>query len=178
MALHGGVAGPRDEAGYTLIEVLATLTILVTVLTSLTALFTAASKAQLETNRRFEAQQNARTAVDRLRREVHCASEIEITGPNSVTLTLPGGCPTAVGGAETLMVYDTEEITSTRFKLRRDESPIADYLTTGDVFAYTPPSTAALGRLNVDLPVNVRPNEGWKTWRLRTDIALRNTTRT
>ena len=55
--------------------------------------------------------------------------------------------------------------------------PIADYITSGNIFAYTAPSTSALGRLTVDMPVNVYPNEAWKRWRLVADIVLRNSTR-
>jgi hypothetical protein len=55
--------------------------------------------------------------------------------------------------------------------------PIADYLTSGTIFTYSAPSTTALGRLTVNMPVNVYPNEAWKSWRLNADIVLRNTQR-
>jgi len=55
--------------------------------------------------------------------------------------------------------------------------PVADYFTNDDVFTYNPPATGTLGRLNVDFPVNVSPNETWREWRLVDDIVLRNTTR-
>jgi hypothetical protein len=54
---------------------------------------------------------------------------------------------------------------------------VADYVTKSHVFAYVPPSTSTLGRLTVDLPVNVSSSEGWKTWRLTSDVVLRNTLR-
>ena len=54
---------------------------------------------------------------------------------------------------------------------------IADYLTTASVFSYVAPSATALGKLHVDMSVNLYPNEAWKKWRLVTDIVLRNTTR-
>ena len=37
-------------------------------------LFVSASHAQVDMNNRFQAQQNARLALDGLRREIHCAS--------------------------------------------------------------------------------------------------------
>ncbi len=168
----------RSQTGYTVVELLAVLTILMTVITALTGLFVSAAKAEIDLNRRFEAQQAARVAADRLRREVHCASAITLTSAASITVTLPGHCPTAVGGAVTDVVYDTEPVASGRFRLRRAGVRIADYLTSDNVFSYTAPSAASLGRLRLNLPVNVNPNEGWKTWRLATDIVLRNTTRT
>jgi hypothetical protein len=62
--------------------------------------------------------------------------------------------------------------------MKRNSTTIADYLTSGNVFSYVAPSTSALGKLHLDMPVNVNVAEAWKTWRLRTDIVLRNTQRT
>jgi hypothetical protein len=45
------------------------------------------------------------------------------------------------------------------------------------VFTYTAASSDTRALLHVDFPVNVNPNEGWKTWRLVDDIVLRNTLR-
>jgi len=167
----------RSNEGYTMVELLAVMAILMTVVTSLTALFVSGAKAELETNRRFTAQQEARLAADRLRREVHCASGVTVTSAANITVTIPGHCPTAVGGAITNVSYTTSSAGTNRYKLKRGATTIADYLTSGDVFAYVAPSTSSLGRLQLDLPVNRNPSEGWKTWRLQTDIVLRNTTR-
>jgi prepilin-type N-terminal cleavage/methylation domain-containing protein len=52
------------ERGYSLIELLQVTAILGVVLTGLTALFLQATKAELDMNRRFQAQQSARLAVD------------------------------------------------------------------------------------------------------------------
>jgi prepilin-type N-terminal cleavage/methylation domain-containing protein len=167
----------RDQRGYSLVELIAVMAILMTVLTAITTLFISGAKAELDSNRRFQAQQEARTAADRLRREVHCASSVTVTTAASVTVSLPAHCPTAVGGATTNVIYDTEVVSTNRYRLRRAGVRIADYLTIGDVFSYGKPS-GELGKLHLDFPVNVNPNEGWKTWRLQTDIVLRNTTRT
>lgn len=177
----------RGEEGYTLVELIAVLAILLTVLTALTTLFASGAKAELDANRRFQAQQEARIAVDRMRREIHCASAVTLDPADStvvagqtvykrITVTLPGHCPTA-GGAEATIVYDTAAVGPHRYRLRRAAARVADYVTTSHVFAYVPPSTSTLGRLAVDLPVNVSPSEGWKTWRLTSDIVLRNTRR-
>jgi prepilin-type N-terminal cleavage/methylation domain-containing protein len=177
----------RGEDGYTLVELIAVMAILLTVLTALTALFASGAKAELDANRRFQAQQEARIAVDRMRRELHCASAVAVdvadsavvdgrTVYNKITVTLPGHCPTA-GGAETTVVYDTEALAADHYRLRRAGIRIADYVTISHVFAYVAPSTSTLGRLTVDLPVNVNPSEGWKRWQLTSDIVLRNTLR-
>ena len=167
----------RSEGGYTLIELTTVMVILTTVLTSLTALFVSGANAQLEVNRRFEAQQQARVAADRLRREIHCASAITVANAGSITVTLPGHCPTALGGAVTNVVYETQQVTADRFRLRRGAVTIADHLTNGNVFAYVAPSSETLGRLELDFRVNITPSQSWKRWWLKTDVVLRNTLR-
>ena len=168
-------------SGVTVVELLIVLIILGTVLTALTTLFVGGMKAELEADQRFRAQDQARLAVDRMRREVHCASAISSTA-SVVTVTLPGHCPSAVGATVTTVVYNFQSVASSRSKLRRAVNggaavTVADHITSENAFSYTAPSTATLGKLNVDLQVNVKPDEGWKTWRLNTDIVLRNTVR-
>lgn len=167
----------RAREGYTMIELLVVLLILSTILTALTALFLAGAQSQLESNRRFQAQQDARIAADKLRREVHCANGATLANPASVTIHLLGHCPTAVANNPTNVVYDIVAVSADRYRLRRQGVPIADYLTSDQVFSYTAPSEDSRALLGVDLQVNVRPNEGWKTWHLETDIVMRNTLR-
>jgi prepilin-type N-terminal cleavage/methylation domain-containing protein len=175
----------RGERGYTLVELLVVLAIFTTVVTALVALFTSGAKAELDMNRRFEAQQNARLALDRMRRELHCSSGITATAGvavTSVTVALPAQCPSAAGTAISV-VYDTSLVSANRYRVRRTVNGttvvIADYITTsgGAAFTYTPASASSRALLHVDFQVNVNPNEGWKTWRLVDDIVLRNTLR-
>jgi prepilin-type N-terminal cleavage/methylation domain-containing protein len=165
------------DGGYTMIELIMVMLILLTVLTALTTLFVSGARAELELNRRFEAQQAARIAADRMRREVHCANAVTVTSASNITVVIPGHCPTAVGGATTNVSYTTELVSGQRYRLKRNTTTVADYLTSGDVFSYTAPSADSLGKLHLDLRVNVKPDEGWKQWRLETDVVLRNTTR-
>ena len=166
------------EGGYTLIELLQVTVILGVILAAITTLFVRASLAEVDMNRRFQAQQEARLAVDKMRREVHCASLVAPTGASSsITVTLPAGCPTS-GGSQTNIVYDTQLVSAGRYELRRAGVRVADYITAGTVFNYTAQSTAGLGKLRVDLPVNINPADTHKEWRLVADIVLRNTTRT
>lgn len=169
------------QSGYSLIELLQVMAILGVVLGALMTLFVTAMNSEAEMNRRFQAQQDARLAVDRMRREIHCASAVTPTGPSaSVTVTLPSQCPTAggtIGGSPLTVVYDTQLVSTNRYRLRRAGVRVADYLTSGNVFDYTAPATGTRGTLRVDLPVNVRPSETGKTWRLVADMVLRNTAR-
>ena len=167
-----------SERGYSLIELLQVTVILGVILAAVTTLFVRASIAEVDMNRRFQAQQEARLAVDRMRREIHCASLVAPNGASaSITVTLPGGCPTAAG-LPTTVVYDTQLVSAGRYRLRRAGVRVADYVSASTVFNYTAQSTSGLGKLNVTLPVNLTPTDATKEWRLVADIVLRNTTRT
>jgi len=166
------------EAGYSLVELLQVTMILGVVLSGLTAVFVSAMNSQVDMNHRFTAQQEARVAVDKMRREIHCASDVSPTGTSSsISVTLPGQCPTAVAHAQTTVVYDTQLVSAGRYKLRRAGVRIADYVTTGAVFTYAPPEAGKRRTLRVQLPVNPRRNQSGQTWRLVADIVLRNTDR-
>jgi type II secretory pathway pseudopilin PulG len=170
----------RREGGYTLIELLTVAVILTTVVGSLSALFVQASTAEIDMNRRFRAQQDARMAVDKMRREIHCADQITPAGVSAeITVRLPAQCPSAVGTPPvvTNVTYDVVG-SGQRFQLRRNTVVLADYVSEQSAFDYTAPLTgASLGKLRVTLPINVEPTNGLKEWRLVSDIVLRNTTR-
>jgi type II secretory pathway pseudopilin PulG len=167
-----------SEDGYTLIELLQVTVLLGVVLGALTAVFVSALNSEVEMNRRFQAQQEARLAVDKMRREIHCASVISPTGASaSITVTLPAGCPTSIG-ATSNVTYATQSIAPDRWELRRNGVRVADFITAATVFDYAAQSTTSLARLRVELPVNTRPAETGKTWRLVADIVLRNSSRT
>jgi prepilin-type N-terminal cleavage/methylation domain-containing protein len=166
-----------SERGYTLIELLQVTVILGVVMGAIMILFVNATTAEVDMNRRFQAQQNARVAVDRMRREIHCASAVSPAGSAaSITVTLPGQCPSA-GGSQVNVTYATSMVAANRYQLQRNGVGIADYITAANAFNYTAPTQQKLGILRVDLPVNVKPTETHKTWRLAADIVLRNTTR-
>ncbi|MEK6276014.1 MAG: type II secretion system protein [Actinomycetota bacterium] len=168
------------QAGYSLIELICVLAILGTVVGALTTLFVRATNAEFESNRRFQAQQEARIAVDKMRREVHCASAITPTGAAaSISVTLPSQCPSVggiPGGAPTTVTYAMTG-SGTRYQLRRNGVKLADYVTLQNTFNYTGPvSGSSLGKLRVTLPINAKPTNG-REWRLVADMVLRNTTR-
>lgn len=174
----------REESGFTLIELVTVLGMLVIVMTALAYAMVAATKSEEEMNRRFGSQINARIALDQIRREVHCASAVTPTGAAAaITITLGGRCPTA--GAGTAVSWCTVG-SGTRYVLYRKVGATCDnagkktvdYLTTGTVFSFTPQSVTSLASLTVTLPVNTRPASGLPDYRLADDIVLRNSTRT
>lgn len=122
------------EGGFTIIELLIAMVILTIIMASLTSVLVSASHTEIDVNKRFQAQENDRTGLDKLRREIHCANAVTDTSGNSltpgtaynaITVTLPGQCPTASGGVTTYATWCT--------------SPSA--LTTGDFTLYRVTST-------------------------------------
>jgi prepilin-type N-terminal cleavage/methylation domain-containing protein len=94
---------PSDEAGFTLIELLTVLAILGIVLAALTTLMVAGLRTEAEQTNRANGQLEARLALDKLRREVHCGTSVSSNGgiwpTQSVTIALPTYCPTNTGAA-------------------------------------------------------------------------------
>jgi prepilin-type N-terminal cleavage/methylation domain-containing protein len=166
------VARARGERGFTLVELIGVLAILSIVLGALITLFVSGAEAELDLNDRFQAQQEARLAADRLRRDVHCASGVTLAGATVITVGLSTECPSS-GGADTV-VYTTQFVAPNRYRLLRTGTPIADYLTTDNLFSCVPATASSTSRLRIELNVNVKPSEGWKRWRLVDEIALRN----
>jgi prepilin-type N-terminal cleavage/methylation domain-containing protein len=167
------------EAGYSLVEMITVMVILGIVLSGLTTMFHAGMTAEVRANRELDAQQNARAALDRMRRELHCASAISAANGvavSSVTVTLPPAC----AGSDATVTYATVAVAASRWKLTRagaTPSTVADYLTSDTIFTYHVPASGTLGRLQVDIPVNVNPADAGTLWRLQDDIVLRNTAR-
>ena len=189
------------ERGFTLIEALVTMIILGIVLGSLTGTFVSATRAELDMNRRFQAQEQARLALDKLRREIHCASGVTQTSGSALTagtqysgiaITLPSYCQTGSGSTQTVMWCVTGS--SAPYSLSRiapstgtctGGTKQANYLTTSVPFCLPQKTTAsctdqitqpsnALPTLHLDLPVNVKGASAPGTSKLVDDIALRN----
>jgi hypothetical protein len=174
--------GLRHEGGYGLVEAVATMAILGTVLGGITSLFVSGSRAQVEMNQRFQAQSQARVALDRIRRDVHCSSVGQAADATTVTLTMPTGC--IASGSVTWCTVSVGGST-TRYQLRRltgvgtcstDGSLLADHLVTGSVFTYQPQSLSSLAKLRADIQVKL---DQMKTrYRLCDVLVLRNSART
>jgi hypothetical protein len=114
-----------------------------------------------------------------MRREIHCASAITPAGTSSsITVTLPAQCPTS-GGSQVDVTYDMQQIVAgQRYKLRRNSVVLADFSTLQNAFSYTAPvADVSLGKLTVTLPINTKPTQTNKQWKLVADMVLRNTTR-
>ena len=172
----------RGEGGYTAIEMITVMTILGVVLTGITTAFISGSKAELEMNKKFQAQTEARVALDKFRREVHCSqSATPVTASSTfVVLSLPSPCKTGTGSITWCSVG-----TGQRYSLYRSTSDpcdasdrrYADFLTHGNLFAYSGVVTAKLPTVHIELPVDIAPTDSQLGYRLEDDIVLRNATR-
>lgn len=173
-------AAAAREGGYSLVEMLVVMVILSTVLTVLSNVFVSGANAELDMNRRFESQLNARLALDKMRREIHCASSATLNGSSSVTLVLPAQCPTGTGNVTWCAVG-----TGSRYGLHRSTSAPcnasdqqwADYLVNSNLFGYVAQSATNLAKLSVTLPVDRNPAQSGGLYRLDDAIALRNSSR-
>jgi prepilin-type N-terminal cleavage/methylation domain-containing protein len=193
---YAAAAGRRlaAEGGYSLSELMVVLVIIGIVLGALTQLFVSASTAQVDMTRRFEAQQDMRLALDQLRREIHCAKAVAGSPPtSSIVITLGSYCPSNSTGAEVQITWCTKDKNGNAppgagapYSLWRHSGSActgtgrkeADYLTIHQVFtAYIAPASATLGKLSVELPVDVKPNDAKQRYVLKDDIVLRNTPR-
>jgi prepilin-type N-terminal cleavage/methylation domain-containing protein len=172
----------RGEAGYSLVEMLTVMTIMSVVFAGITAAFVAGSKAQAEQDRRFQAQLNTRLALDKIRRDVHCASDVDPYAANAVTLKIPSGC----GGDISWCTAPVSGYTN-RFSIYRQLGTscssatgikIADYLTSGNVFPGFAHTTGCgcLASLQIDYAVSLT-GDSHGAYRLTDTIYLRNSTR-
>jgi prepilin-type N-terminal cleavage/methylation domain-containing protein len=167
------------QDGYTLIEMLTVVVILGTVMSGLMVLFVQGTSAEMDMNARFQAQSDARLALDRLRRDLHCASGATSSSATSVTVNdacVPGGvltwCASTLSGRTQLfrVVGAACSTSAPRY---------ADYLVSGKTyFAYQAQSTTGLALLYVCIPVNTKPKRTVDTYALQDRIVFRNSSRT
>jgi prepilin-type N-terminal cleavage/methylation domain-containing protein len=106
------------EDGFTLIELLVSMVILLVVIASLASVLVSATHTAVDANNRFQAQEQARTGLTFLTRELHCAGSGSSTTPSvtdtsggtltpgtaysAITAYIPSTCATS--GGQTLYV--------------------------------------------------------------------------
>jgi prepilin-type N-terminal cleavage/methylation domain-containing protein len=180
------------EQGYSLIELLVTMVILVIVLGSLTTVFTSGSSAEADLNRRFQAQQNARLGLDRIRGDIHCATAAQAQTIN----TYPGvkladaNCYAATPTISWCAVLVTAS--PARYQLYRSTTTgattctgsdaarvmIADYLTTSSAFTTATIQQYTLQRVGIDFKVSANATTSTAdVYELTDSIVARNATR-
>ena len=179
------------EQGYSLIELLVTMVILVIVLGSLTTIFVSGTSAEASLNRRFQAQQNARVALDRIRTDIHCA-----TAAQAQTINAYPGVKLAVAncyGATPTISWCAVQVTASpaRYALYRSPTTgattctssdaarvlVADYLTTSSAFTTATIPQFSLQRVGLDFTVSVNQTTTLDVYELADSIVARNSPR-
>jgi prepilin-type N-terminal cleavage/methylation domain-containing protein len=188
---------PKAEDGFTLIELLAVMAILLGILGSLTAAYVSAQTAQVDQTRRLDAQENARTALDRMRKDIHCAHGVTDPFANDsggytivMTETNTSGveeCPNLVQTNASAVQWCTIPVggATNRYQLFRENDPdeqcdgadatfMTDYLTRADLWASPTCVTGQYPTVEVTMPVDVDPTRRPGAYQLTDEIALRN----
>lgn len=179
-----------DERGYTLVEMMVVMAILGVVISGLTTVFVSGSRAELDLNRRFQAQQQARLALDKFRTDLHCASAaqvqtintyngVAISAPNCSTATIDWCLVPSAAMSGRYALYRTTSATNKCASADTGRLRVADYLTrnTGIFTTLTNVSNGSLEVINVDFPISVNPTSTSDVYELKDMIVARNSTR-
>jgi prepilin-type N-terminal cleavage/methylation domain-containing protein len=183
----------REEHGYSLIELLVVMVILGIVVGGLTTVFVSGSKAELDMNKRFVAQQNARLALSQLRNDLHVSCDAAASTGQLLLYPSAGSSSTPSCAATPNIVWCTTASTtnSARYALYEATAAsscsnppagklFADYLTTNALFTKNAPTAGSKQRtsVTVDLPVNTNKASSATTsvdrYELKDTIVLRN----
>jgi prepilin-type N-terminal cleavage/methylation domain-containing protein len=169
------------EAGYSLVEMLTVMVIMSIVFAGITQIFVSGSKAQIDQDNRFQSQLQTRLAMDKIRKDIHCASDVTPYATTSVTLKRPSGC----GGDVSWCTAAVSGYTN-RYQLYRQlgttcgtsGTKVADYLTSANAFpAFTHTvGCQCLASLQVDFAVSTRGSTK-DAYELTDTVFLRNSTR-
>lgn len=185
------------QGGFTLVELVIVMVILLIVLAPLTASFASGMIAQVDQTNRFDAQENARQALDRMRKDIHCAHGVTDPYTNSwggqtlvLTQTNATGtaeCPGLVQTNASAVQWCTIPVAGAtdRYQLYRENDPDAtcdgsistfmvDYLTRADIWASPTCITSQFPTVEVTMPVDVDPSKRPGAYTLSDQIALRN----
>jgi Tfp pilus assembly protein PilW len=144
------------------------MVILVIVLGGLTTIFVSGTSAEATLNRRFQAQQNARLALDRIRSDIHCAIKAYAQNINTYpgVMLADGSCFAATPTISWCVV--PYSATPLRYQLFRTTTTgatactgsdaarvlVADYLTWSSVFTTAQIPQFTLQAVGIDLRVS------------------------
>lgn len=147
-----------DEGGFSLVEMLVVMIIMGVIMGGIVKLFTAGINSNADLNRRYQAQQDGRLALDKMRREIHGACAISAPGTyntavSTVTLYYPADLCVA-GSPGATVTYCTVAVPASggviaHYSLYRKTGAsctgatqvVADFLTAANIFDYLPPNS-------------------------------------
>jgi type II secretory pathway pseudopilin PulG len=181
-----------------MIELLVVMVIMLIILAPLSGSFASALGAQVDQTRRFDAQENARQSLDRMRKDIHCAHGVtdpytNAAGGQTIVLTETNTtgtaeCPGLIQQNASAVQWCTVPVTGAvnRYQLYRENDAnntcdgaastfMVDYLTQAALWASPTCVTGQFPTVAVTMPVNIDPvKHGASTYTLSDEIALRN----
>jgi prepilin-type N-terminal cleavage/methylation domain-containing protein len=185
------------EHGFTLIEMLVVMAVMLVILAGVTGAYVSAQTAQIDQTRRLDAQENARLALDRMRKDIHCAHGV--TDPylndssgwtivmTETNITGEAECPGLLQTNASAVQWCTIPVAgaTNRFQLFRENDPdeqcdgadatfMTDYLTRSDLWASPTCVVGQYPTVEVTMPVDVDPSKAPGSYQLSDEIALRN----
>ena len=181
----------------TLIELLWTLGILAFVMSGIVAVFVSGLHSEFDMNQRFQAQQNARLALQSIRTDLRtaCTESLSTKFVTNDTVLLGYCSNSTTTWSSTPLSYTTwcarsEGGTPAHYGLYRESAndpndcamPAvtgirkADWLTTGSVFSCAITPAGARPELTVSVPVDADPTKTGGVYQLADTIMLRNAT--
>ena len=187
-----------SEAGFTGVEMLTVMVVLLIILAPLTGSFVSAITAQADQTRRFDAQEAARQALDRMRKDIHCAHGVTDPTENDsggqtivmteTNVTGTAECPGLLETNASAVQWCTIPVAGAtdRYQLYRENDPdnacdgvgstfMVDYLTRDDLWESPTCVSTQYPTVAVTMPVNVDPiHHAPSTYTLGDRIALRN----
>jgi prepilin-type N-terminal cleavage/methylation domain-containing protein len=188
---------PAAENGFTLIEMLVVMAILLTILAGITGAYVSAMTSQVDQTRRLDAQENARLALDRMRKDIHCAHGVTdpyVNDSNGWTIVMTetnttgqAECPGLIETNASAVQWCTIPVAgaTNRYQLYRENDPdnlcdgsgstfMVDYLTEADLWGSPTCVTGQYPTVEVTMPVDVDPSKAPGSYQLSDEIALRN----
>lgn len=187
----------QEEGGYSLIEMVVVMVILSVVMAGLTQIFVSGGNAEVQMNKRFQAQEQARAALDGIRADIHCAAKgqaqtIGTYAGLKLDVTACNAANAATWPAATIS-WCVVPVTSSpvRYQLYRSSATtnictasdttrhlVADYLVSDtNVFVTGTIPQYGLQAVAVDFRVNVDGIASIGTYELKDDIVARNSAR-
>ena len=199
----GALRASAAQTGYTLVEVLVVMTLLGVVMGALADGFASASKTEADQTARASNQETAREVLQRMRKDIHCASgaeaqptldalgnptgtgytlQLSVTQGQCLGVTTQSNgvqwCSVSVGGSTTrYAVYRTTSSDCTAANALFEVDYVTNYgaITGGNIWSLAPCSSGRLQGVTVNMPVNEKPvTQPTRTYDLTDTIAMRN----
>ena len=179
------------EGGYSLVEMIVVMVILGIVTAGLTTVFVSGSNAELSMNRRFQAQQQARAALDGIRNDIHCASaaqaqtigsypgvKLNVSNCYSTTPTISWCVVPVTTTPARYQLYRSTATTNICTTSDTTRKLYADYLTTGTgVFTTSTIPRYSLQTIGLVFTVSANPTTTKDVYKLTDSIVARNAPR-